>query len=97
MQPVVLEESQLEYPGVRMLNVLSDCGPLGYGAPPFIRWKVVFQSSSARKPLCTPLIWTNAETTCPFALVKVQGGPGEIHPGGVDEDGVNHLLVFSAP
>jgi hypothetical protein len=97
MQPVVLEELQLEYPGVRMLNVLSDCGPLVYGEPPFIRWKVLFQSSSARKPLCTPLTWTNAETTCPLALVKVQGGPGETHPGGVDEDGVNHLLVLSGP
>jgi len=48
MQPVVLAELQLEDPGVRVLNVLSDCGPLGYGEPPFIGWKVLFNPPPAR-------------------------------------------------
>jgi hypothetical protein len=43
------------------------------------------------------LIWTNADTTCPFALVIVHGCPGDFHPGGVEEVGDNHLLVLSGP
>src|SRR6266568_4012496 len=30
------------------LNVVSDCGPLGYFVPPFTGMKVLFQSSSLR-------------------------------------------------
>src|SRR5206468_12931305 len=27
----------------------------------------------------------------------VQDGPGDVHPGGVEDEGVNHLLVLSGP
>src|SRR5438094_1630575 len=37
-------------------------------------------------------ISTNADTTCPFAFVIVQGGPGDTHPGGVGP-GVSQRLA----
>lgn len=80
-----------------MSKVVSDCRPVEYAVPPFIGWNVLFQSSSARKPLWTPFIWTKTETFWPCAFVIAHVGPGETQPVGVVDDGVSHLFALSGP
>jgi hypothetical protein len=77
-----------------MLKVVSDWRPLVYEFTPFILSKLVDQSSSVLKSLLIPLIWTNADTSCPLALVIVHSGPDGCHPDR-PEPGVSHLFAES--